>query len=380
MMEPTSPKQQHGRGGNVVMNEDDIHDEEKAESVAAGASLPSPEEIKADRSNTTSIDNRPLYAIVVLLFLAALGVGLGVGLTAAKNNNANNEISTAFGGVGGIDGTGGSTTVSAGGSGGDKDATAASTDTKNEKDRRERILNYIVANGVSNIADFDYVYSPQNQALNFMVHDQIKSKYIPNIEIGESIDTSVGYKFITRYILSVFFYSTGGPTSWNFNLFFNSDQEICDWFFVFNEPYGQLGVLCNRDSLDIVGLSFSKCCGCGGLLLWLLFRNKQVVCIVCFGWVVPLRWFGGQHWLHVMGISLCLTSNFMSCFFLMQRITVTNGLNGRLPDELGFLTTLTYIESVGHNIKGTIPTTFAKLSNLETLILPFNVLSGSIPP
>ena len=282
-MEPASlKKQQHGRGGNVVMNEDEIHDEEKAESVAAGASLPSPDEIKADR-NTTSIDNRPLYAIVVLLFLAAIGVGLGVGLTAAKKNNANNEISTAFGGVGGIDGTGGSTTVSAGGS----DNSDANNDTKNQKDRRERILNYIVANGVSDIGDFDYVYSPQNQALNFMVHDQIKSKYIPNIEIGESIDTDIGYKFLTRYILSVFFYSTGGPTSWNFNLFFNSDQEICDWFFVFNEPYGQLGVLCNRDSMDIVGLSFSKfiCCFAFGLCVVSLLGRYA---LPCFGATVAL--------------------------------------------------------------------------------------------
>ena len=202
-------------------------------------SLPAPDEIKADRQSKSSsvIDNRPLYAILVLLIVTAIAVGLSVGLTGNKRSASANNNSLGSN-TNYVDGN----TIIPPGS----------------KDRYERIKNYLIQNGISTEKDFDFVYSPQSLALNWIVNDD-KILYSKNVPKGD-ITTPEGYDFITRYILSVFYYSTSGPTSWNFQLFFNSPkQHICDWFFVFNQPYGQLGVLCDKDSENkIVGLSFSK--------------------------------------------------------------------------------------------------------------------------
>lgn len=54
-------------------------------------------------------------------------------------------------------------------------------------------------------------------------------------------------------------------------------------------------------------------------------------------------------------------------------------LDGSLPEEMGQLTELIYIESSETAFTGIIPTSFGNLVNLEVLDLSLNQLSGGLP-
>jgi Leucine rich repeat/Leucine Rich Repeat len=56
-----------------------------------------------------------------------------------------------------------------------------------------------------------------------------------------------------------------------------------------------------------------------------------------------------------------------------------DGIKGRIPDDLGLLTALTYLD-LGYNaLTGTIPSSFGSLTALTRLSLSGNALTGTIP-
>jgi hypothetical protein len=57
----------------------------------------------------------------------------------------------------------------------------------------------------------------------------------------------------------------------------------------------------------------------------------------------------------------------------------SNGVNGRLPHDLGLLTALTRLELAENRISGTIPATLGNLTALTHFDLSFNGLTGTIP-
>ena len=57
-----------------------------------------------------------------------------------------------------------------------------------------------------------------------------------------------------------------------------------------------------------------------------------------------------------------------------------NGLAGRIPAELGSLTSMAHLELGGNALTGPIPPELGRLINLRSLRLFFNQLSGAIPP
>jgi hypothetical protein len=66
--------------------------------------------------------------------------------------------------------------------------------------------------------------SPQFQALEWLVNNDtyFKKRYIqnnPNIEL----------ELIERYVLAVFYFSTGGSTYWNERYHFLSNTSVCLW-------------------------------------------------------------------------------------------------------------------------------------------------------
>uniref|UniRef100_A0A7S4M6H5 Disease resistance R13L4/SHOC-2-like LRR domain-containing protein n=1 Tax=Odontella aurita TaxID=265563 RepID=A0A7S4M6H5_9STRA len=56
-----------------------------------------------------------------------------------------------------------------------------------------------------------------------------------------------------------------------------------------------------------------------------------------------------------------------------------NNLTGTLPDEIQFLTNLTFFATDYNQIEGTLATTIGNLSNLEYLNIGYNQISGSLP-
>ena len=185
-------------------------------------SLPSPDEIRS------SHEFRPekSYSVWLVMFglfaLAALIIGLAVGIPLSNDRHK-------------------------------QDQNTISPPTIDSKDRRDQVVNYLVSQGISSKIDFDLPANPQARAADFMAFlDDLQL----NLPEGDK-QTRDGYAFITRYVMAVWFYATGGP-NWNFNLLFLSEHHTCDWFFIFGPPIGRVGVLCNPNTLEILGLSFSK--------------------------------------------------------------------------------------------------------------------------
>jgi len=63
-----------------------------------------------------------------------------------------------------------------------------------------------------------------------------------------------------------------------------------------------------------------------------------------------------------------------------ELILVRNHVSGRLPPELGRLTSLRVLSLGGNQLRGMIPPELGSLSNLQRLVLAENELEGPIPP
>jgi hypothetical protein len=114
--------------------------------------------------------------------------------------------------------------------------------------------NYFIQNGITSKRDFDDPRSPQFQAVDWLANEDEFEIFIPKMAPDESGEA---YEFLTRYIMAVLYYATKGK-SWSYDLSFLSEKKTCEWYHVFAPPMGQVGVLCNQNTLQIVGVSFSK--------------------------------------------------------------------------------------------------------------------------
>ena len=121
--------------------------------------------------------------------------------------------------------------------------------------RKQQIIDYMIQQNVSLSTELELVDSPQSLAVEFLANLDAMQFSIPTTTSDKG--TSYGYKFITRYVMALFYYAMNG-TTWYYDLNFLTQQDICDWFFVFAEPVGQVGIICNPTTEQIVGLSFSK--------------------------------------------------------------------------------------------------------------------------
>jgi hypothetical protein len=217
-------------GNDILPISDDFHaangyDEATDTEAAGGHSLPAPDEIKADRPSSAGVDMRPIMVLLCLVLVCAISVGLGVGLTADNRREKNSSGSVING----------------------------NNPSANSKDRRQGMLDFIVEEGVSVAADFNFSGTPQSRALDFLAFIDVQQYQVPS----GGMSTDQGYKFMQRYVMSVMYYSLGGP-QWNYDLLFLSEYDTCDWFFVFQPPVGQVGVLCNQSTMKVIGVSFSK--------------------------------------------------------------------------------------------------------------------------
>ena len=237
-------------------------DDEDLEDLDRHHSLPTPEEIKVDRPSTTNPFGKNFWVqfLIMIILLLALTIGLAVGLTQrnAKSGGTSslNESKSNGSGTGG---TGGGTSGGGGGSN-----LPPNTGTSSQKDRRSQIKEYIIAKGVSQAIDFEKGDSAQSLALDFLSY--IDQMNLPVPQSNTPSITDQGYRLITRYVVSVVYYSTSGPTNWEWDLnFMNPTEDVCNWF-TQSQLYGFEGVNClNNDgvlTMEIQSLRF------GTLSLW----------------------------------------------------------------------------------------------------------------
>ena len=125
-----------------------------------------------------------------------------------------------------------------------------------DTDRMDDVMMYLIEQGVSTENDLITSGSPQQRALEFIAIDDDISLDVPTGDIG----SPEGYEFITRYILTVLYYSTAGAR-WTFELNFLQPKSVCQWYnnlnYVDNSTEFR-GVFCDEETDEILALYLSK--------------------------------------------------------------------------------------------------------------------------
>jgi hypothetical protein len=128
-------------------------------------------------------------------------------------------------------------------------------------DTRESSIDEVIAImanlGVSTLVALQTSGSPQNRAAIWLAETDGA-----NLAVPTDFDTGLVelYKYITRYVMVVFYYSTLGETAWDSQVGFMTSFDVCRWYEKFlsgNQPYRK-GVACDQETGLIIGLGISK--------------------------------------------------------------------------------------------------------------------------
>jgi hypothetical protein len=181
-----------------------------------GASLPSPEEVRntvhMKRGSGMSCKSVMLIAVAALMIVVS-SIGLAVGVS---NNNKGSSSSDR--------------------------PSLGSLDKVRRKSDIEDVVAYMVVSGVSTETSLRTTDTPQNLAARWLAFDDEANTAVPPV----AITVLEGYKYMTRYVLAVVYFSLGGE-NWNFQADFGTVEDICGWQktqFDGNQFYRQ-GVLCD---------------------------------------------------------------------------------------------------------------------------------------
>ena len=124
------------------------------------------------------------------------------------------------------------------------------------EERSRAILEWLVKQGISTRDDLEQADSPQARACQFMATQDMQ------LPLDTSGDDAEYNNYLSRYVLTVFFYSTNGE-HWKYGMKFTSEEHHCKWMKIiqyedFSTEYR--GVLCDQSSQTVVALFMSKCC------------------------------------------------------------------------------------------------------------------------
>jgi hypothetical protein len=187
-----------------------------------GASVPSPEEVRTTVNVHRGSSGRFLKVVMALVVIACVVIGVIIGVN-----------------IGG---------------GGDSKSKSSSTVSLERQSTAEEIIAYMANSGVSDLNALTTEGSPQNRAAIWMSEEDKVNLPVPTDDGVEA------YKYTTRYVMVVLYYSTGGDTTWVNQLGFMISDDVCDWFGIFAQgliPYRK-GIVCDSDTKLIVGLGISK--------------------------------------------------------------------------------------------------------------------------
>jgi hypothetical protein len=202
-----------------------------------GVSLPSVEEVRNTVHMRRSKSGMSFHAIIAMTVVACviIAASLGVGLGVSNKNDAARSDQSSLEGI---------------------------VDNTVRKSDIEDVLNYLVLAGVSSEISLRTLDTPQNIALAWLALDDEANMAVPDVPITEM----AGYRYITRYVLAVVYYSMGGE-NWNFQAGFTTIQDVCSWSDVKfdGSSFYRQGVFCDSKT----GLIFALDLG-----TWI--RNEEI--------------------------------------------------------------------------------------------------------
>jgi hypothetical protein len=292
-----------------------------------GNSLPSAEEVRntvhMTRGSKSGMSfNAIMTMTVVACVIIAMSLGLGIGVSNKNKAESINQSS--------LEGT----------------------RTNLRKSNIEDVLNYLVVAGVSSESSLRAFSTPQNIALAWLALEDEANYAVPDAPIT----TAEGYRYVTRYVLAVIYYSLGGE-NWNFQAGFGTIANICSWNQVKfdGSSFYRQGVLCDSRS----GLIFALDLG-----TWIRIEEMKND---------DIRSRNGR--LYHSSHGMPLTHHSLHLYFFSD----DNNLVGSMPTEIGILNTLQLFSMDTNSLVGGIPTQICRLNQLETFEVSFNGLQGRIP-
>jgi hypothetical protein len=254
------------------------------------ASFPSPEEVRTSVWVDQGVSSKDkgkrnlrlvIAAGVIIAISILIGVAVGVssGGGGGGNKGGSDQFESEFSGETGGSSTGTSTnngsqvtgdTTSFGDTsfpgentivdgGANSDTAQGISVTTNPTTRRstfEAVHSYLIKAGVSESIAFASFGTPQFRAATWLADQDGANMAVPTT----GITSLSGYKYMTRYVMAVFFFATDG-INWDDPLDFMTEKSVCEWKASFTndgENYFRKGIVCEPQANLIAGLLLGK--------------------------------------------------------------------------------------------------------------------------
>lgn len=239
----STPTTQHDNASYGVSSESFDAPVEGKAAAAADGPLKEPRSVpNADRAAAAGERGKHLFFIAGLVIVGvSIGVSLGVTMgmkIGSSNGNNDGAIKMAA-----PDDSPGDFTV---GEMPDDEPDPPAI----RKSTINQVASYLTQQDVSSLQVLETDGTPQNRAMIWMAEQDGADWAVPSA----AITSMKGYQFATRYILAVFYYSTGG-LNWEDQCTFLTATEVCDWHDVDVKGVRQ-GVSCDNESGQVFALVF----------------------------------------------------------------------------------------------------------------------------
>jgi Leucine-rich repeat (LRR) protein len=205
----------------------------------------------------------------------------------------------------------------------------------------DSVKRYMIDQGVSSEDAFSSTGTPQYRAATWLAQVDGANLPVPTSNI-RAFD---GYRYVARYVMAVNFYALNGE-NWPAPEIFMNDDDICFW----HTNFMSIGVYCYAE-------------GDKGYMPFAVRLRKFGCRCYCYRILV-----GSFKWTHHSATFVCIP------------IIANFNLKGdQIPEENGALWALEFFNMEVNDIKGTIPSTFCSLTDLNSLYLNYNRLTGRLP-
>jgi hypothetical protein len=248
---------------SVTAHSDDEEMDVPVSSSNVSASVPSPEEMRTTvtvkhDSKTSGGNSGFLKLLIAAVVIAAIVVGVVIGVT--SGGDSNDQPSPSLQGDSNTQGSNpqGSNPQGSNPQGSNpQGSNPQGSNTNTRKSSTDEVVAIMANLGVSTLVALQTAGTPQNRAAIWLAETDGANLAVPTDFDTGGVEL---YKYTTRYVMVVLYYSTGGDTTWQYQVGFMSSLDVCDWYGIFLNGSNAFlkGVNCDLQTGLITGLGISK--------------------------------------------------------------------------------------------------------------------------
>lgn len=359
--------------GNGFSNIDDNPQDGDDDDDAHGDQLPNVDEYKANMSFNNKGTASPkksrtgLYTFLGLFLFTVIVTAIAVPLAAKKEGQGNSSSAASEANTG--NGSYGSMTATPNYRPTSPPTFRSPTESPVSKlSRLDQTVRFFTSHGIVDKALLTNLATAEGMATKWIADEDTYEIAVPALK--SSGGSYSGSRFVERWALAVFYYSTGGA-NWKYPLNFMTPVDHCQWLTTFNDPMGNIVRMGVTDCVqDFDGLRVSK----------IEISNNNLAGEI--PWEIRFL-VNLETWITPFNINI---QTGMAPFLTMADKELTHlelqycGLKGNIPEELGDLTKLEFLGLSNNFLTGTIPESFFGLTNLQVLGIDDNLFRSPIAP